>query len=429
MAKIVIAKLMDKSELVGYRTIDNQNNVVQDYRTDELKAVMKADVAQVGNAELNALGKVEIKEATVGADAEFPELRKDRNGEYTVMNKGCKNYIFALAFSTATVKKLEFSGVVKACNCKGEVGLMANITVEELVDKKKITLYGSKEDGSFSDWVHDSFGKGQWSSIAHEDARSYMRRSQALKSPFLQCVNSCENPEVVMAVGVSEPPAQGLLIIPEWVGYIGPYALASVKGLSKIVFGENIVKLYEGALEWLVGLQIKLNDGLEEIGEYVFRGSTFSEKLEIPSSVKKISKTAFKWCTIRDISIQPGALEESDAGMGWLTDNSGDDTTQPHNVTLTIKEELAARLLRYYGTVIATDTVKNDAEDEEEKKSLKGAILESYGEGALESISTVCEMQADPQCGVLKVPVDKATSTLTLLMNAKGRWLGELRIR
>ena len=75
----------------------------------------------------------------------------------------------------------------------------------------------------------------------------------------------------------------------------------------------NVKKIRDGAFQYYRGKNIKLNEGLEEIGSFSFSSSAFLEKITIPNSVKKMGESAFNLSGIKSIILGSGisSLEDS----------------------------------------------------------------------------------------------------------------------
>ena len=82
-------------------------------------------------------------------------------------------------------------------------------------------------------------------------------------------------------------------VIPDNIEFINSEAFANCSQLHDVIFGKDVSVIYYGAFENCTELaNVKLNDGLLEIGQYAFRNTNI-EKLLIPTTVRSIDVQAF----------------------------------------------------------------------------------------------------------------------------------------
>ena len=100
--------------------------------------------------------------------------------------------------------------------------------------------------------------------------------------------------KVVRQIGEAES-----IIIPEGITVIGESAFEGKKELSKVNFPTSIIEIERSAFRYCWNLPIKFPKNLEVIGDYAFErcGRTKESKIIIPAKVKKIGNYAFKSCS------------------------------------------------------------------------------------------------------------------------------------
>lgn len=82
-------------------------------------------------------------------------------------------------------------------------------------------------------------------------------------------------------------------IIPDKIEFISSEAFGNCSQLHDIIFGKNVSVIYYGAFENCTELiNVELNEGLLEIGQYAFRNTNI-EKLRLPSTIRSIDVQAF----------------------------------------------------------------------------------------------------------------------------------------
>ena len=81
--------------------------------------------------------------------------------------------------------------------------------------------------------------------------------------------------------------------IPNNIKFISMEAFANCTALEQVTFGKNVSVVYYGAFEGCSNLkEVHMNDGLLEIGQYAFRGTSI-EKLALPATLRNIDIQAF----------------------------------------------------------------------------------------------------------------------------------------
>ncbi|MCR4562596.1 MAG: leucine-rich repeat domain-containing protein [Bacilli bacterium] len=97
-------------------------------------------------------------------------------------------------------------------------------------------------------------------------------------------------------------------VIAEQVSGIGPFAFSDQHKLEKIHIPSNVKFLAPYSFDYCSSLvEVKMDDGLEEIEECCFRGCYGLETLYVPKTLKKVDETAFSL-----ISNEDGIVDDGD---------------------------------------------------------------------------------------------------------------------
>ena len=111
-----------------------------------------------------------------------------------------------------------------------------------------------------------------------------------------------------------------IVIIPEFIIEIAPYAFCNNKTVREVVFNSNIKKIGEFAFYSSSLEKIKLPDDILVIGESAFEKTLYLKNIIIPASIKKLSIKTFAESGVKHVILNEG-LEEIDEGCFYNCKN------------------------------------------------------------------------------------------------------------
>ena len=111
-----------------------------------------------------------------------------------------------------------------------------------------------------------------------------------------------------------------IVIIPEFIVEIAPYAFCNNKTVREVVFNSNIKKIGEFAFYSSSLEKIKLPDDILVIGESAFEKTLYLKNIIIPASIKKLSIKTFAESGVKHVILNEG-LEEIDEGCFYNCKN------------------------------------------------------------------------------------------------------------
>lgn len=444
----LIANLKINEELWGFRTVNPLTDEVKDMSKEEVVELLEQDERVFLDASLikGDNGEIEVvpkSERKTRPPRRFPEIHMDEQGEFSIPEQYCSRIIFVLIVSYNTTP---CACIYKVCNGMGDIGIVDSLELITLDRRGRVKIWNTEghdtlnhislfdESEDYYEVKEDNTDQGYietnmlvWESVHCDEARELYKRSSLFGNSVLSMVDSTEVEGTAQLVGCLKENLPETIIIPDYVTSIRKRAFAGVRGVKNIYLGKNVKRIGIEAFSGLSGVTIKLNEGLEQIGELAFAGSTLVGTLEVPSTVKTIEFNAFVSSTIENIKVCGEAFEESEDGLSWLGNipkrYNGDILCK----TLTISENLAVKLLRFFCYDL-------DLKRESRKKFGFGEVnvytelMVLHGEQVVHKLTEYGKRHYSKWYKRLQIPMDEAVWAIETLLDRKNHGVGKVII-
>lgn len=395
-AKMVIANLVNGEYVYGHRIMDVGASEVYDISINEFKSIIKDNQEAVAN-----LATFEMMER-------FPRICKDTSGGYKLADDSERNKIFVLCYFHGISSKL-----AKVCNSLGEMGLLDVRQLNLARTQSKIVVcnrYANDYEGAEDD-VPD------YDAIGNEEAKVYRERCKMMGLPELRFINSLHDSskvELDYCVG-----AKDVVIIPNFVDVLrtGMFLQSAGSSIRTVSLGAGVKQIYEQAFSGIELAKVYLNEGLEQIKDTAFGSMVFDGTLVIPSTVSYIGEYALRETRVTELVVNSIKFAENMGGLAWLRYIGSGTDDKKYCQTLRIREELAVKIIRYFGSRLKQIRYKDNVDVRMEQ-----AIINRLENGSkkVEWLSRLVEKHWGGKDNTLKVSKEEASEAIKVLINHPG---------
>lgn len=420
MAKklLVIAKIIEGNQHVGYRLIDMNSREVMDYERQEIARMCMGKAYEIVNLEYDeernklSLANMPVREW----DIKFPEIKRT-GGRYAEPDEHSLKAMFILGKGEKYL----------TCNCLGETYVFEKL---EPVIMSGVVFWNVKVEttplGAIDIWDED-----EQLYLHNKEAKEYIRRNKLLGLPVLNMVDLVEGGVVVTGCGEVQP--GGTITIPDCVREIKAFAFTQLNSATTVILGKNVRVIGERAFWAIPGLRIQLNDKLEKLCKGAFHECRIVGKLEIPASVKEIEQ-AFSSACIEEIEVHGDGLLETPSGMHWLMhipNVSARNIFEPMSLSckrLTITEKLAVKIIRYF-----CNNLKNIVYyDSNTLYSFLEGDMIKYDDGScmgsIAELENIGELHRDKRVTRLKIDKSRAEKDIQYMLSGYRYGIEEVKI-
>lgn len=418
---LVIASLYDGEENKGYRLINLDSYEVRDAKVEEIIAELQAYSMTLCNCRaFDSNGELVLARNNSNDKEDyksFPKLRKADTGYEKIADES-KPWVFVISYAKQRLYMHEIATVL-VCDCLGRTGVLDWSDIGKLGWEHKAVVYGLGFDTK-SYWVRRVSLNEHVKELHNEEACEYMQRSKLLGVPFIYLVDSINTPGKTAMLGVASENCSGEITIPDFVDEIKHSAFRDASSVTKVVLGKSVRWIGKEAFQTQGELEIHLNQGLEEIGQYAFAFNNITNEIRIPASVQRVDLEAFERIKASEIYIEDGALEDGREGVAWISHTTLMNSGIEHSVS--VSEHEAIKILRHFsGRVVDGLDGKDDA--------LYLLVARYSGHSMIERIQEARELHLDKEVKTLQMPIDQAEEVIQSMLIGRQRRGGKLIIR
>lgn len=344
MEYAVIAEIMSKDgkKVSRYRAININTYEVKDITRGELEELDSDENAHIRNIEIEHFEPGNFFRLEYKHRRGIPRFMQRADGEMELINSD-KTPLFVLQEASVCFA----CAALVICDCYGKVTVIDKSELNALRKSNSYVVWNSKSNSTEIMILGRPEDKVWWNTNNRE-AKEYLDRCKLLG---LQAVafTSCMTSKEMIAVGrIGGGEWEGELVIPDFITKIACDSFRRQSSLSKLVMGRNVRVIDDHAFWMSIKIELYLNEGLEEIGYAAFEGSVITNRLVIPSTVRRIEFTAFRVCGMPEIEIKRGALADEDSkhAFDWLryiVKGRDRDCRK-----LILAEDVAVRIIKYF---------------------------------------------------------------------------------
>lgn len=311
MVITVIAKIIGKQGLIGFKVIDRENTEVTEVYCEELKDKISTGLLDITNLEY--------------LEGEFNITDESELG-YPVVNESLKIIGKSPIIILDRISAVEYK-------CTNYSGLLINYTTEKVLECIKIDgLANCRVNGYEIEPI-----KGKFSYEADKELRKYNKeqlRKYKLKSKLLGINNIEVNIIGDRGVIIQADYELENVIIPKFVSIILDGAFKNCDKLRELELLNNIESIGNEAFEGCTGLiNLSIPDSVRYVGDRAFRGCLELCKVDMRDNSMVFGREVFSECTKLQKVRLSSRLEVVTSGL-FLRCKELTDITIPESVNV-----------------------------------------------------------------------------------------------